>query len=95
MTREDAEARLTFGGFAVFGCPIKPQSGPALEILRGSSHELIMITGDAPLTACHVAREPTWKRARIFAGNARRSRPSTRRASGVTSTRSIRATRTG
>ena len=34
---------------------MKPQSAPALRILRESAHALVMITGDAALTACHVA----------------------------------------
>ena len=55
MTREDVESGLDFAGFAVFACPMKPQSEPALQILRESAHALVMITGDAALTACHVA----------------------------------------
>ena len=33
----------------------QPESEPALAELAGSSHALVMITGDAPLTACHAA----------------------------------------
>jgi cation-transporting ATPase 13A1 len=55
MTRADVESGLDFAGFAVFACPMKPQSAPALRILRESAHALVMITGDAALTACHVA----------------------------------------
>lgn len=33
----------------------QPESEPALAELAGSSHQLVMITGDAPLTACHAA----------------------------------------
>ena len=39
----------------VLGCPLKPESAPTLLHLRESSHALIMITGDAALTACHAA----------------------------------------
>ena len=47
-SREDIESRLDFEGFAVFHCPLKPESEPALPILKESSHQLVMITGDAP-----------------------------------------------
>eukprot|EP01025_Chloroclados_australasicus_P006477 TRINITY_DN12088_c0_g1_i1.p1 TRINITY_DN12088_c0_g1~~TRINITY_DN12088_c0_g1_i1.p1 ORF type:complete len:850 (-),score=59.08 TRINITY_DN12088_c0_g1_i1:220-2442(-) len=55
MSREDAESELDFGGFAVFQTPIKEQSEPALRMLKDSSHQLVMITGDAPLTAVFIA----------------------------------------
>ena len=54
--REAAESGLFFIGFAVFQCPIKSDSAPALLMLKKSSHRLVMITGDAPLTACNVAQ---------------------------------------
>ena len=55
LSREDVESGLTFGGFAVLQCPLKSESEPALRMLKESSHQLVMITGDAPLTACHAA----------------------------------------
>ncbi|KAL6770987.1 hypothetical protein ACKKBF_B33495 [Auxenochlorella protothecoides x Auxenochlorella symbiontica] len=55
LPRERAEAGLDFAGFAVFRSPLKPESEPTLGALRASGHQLVMITGDAPLTACHVA----------------------------------------
>ncbi|CAG9462154.1 unnamed protein product [Pedinophyceae sp. YPF-701] len=55
--RADAESGLEFCGFALFETPVKEGSAPALELLAASSQALVMITGDAPLTACHVARE--------------------------------------
>ena len=57
LSRAEAESGLTFVGFAVLGCPMRPESAPALRELADSGHDLVMITGDAPLTACHVARE--------------------------------------
>lgn len=55
--REILESKLDFAGFLVMECPMKPSSKVAMEILRASSHRLIMITGDNPLTACHVAAQ--------------------------------------
>ncbi|KAI8583860.1 hypothetical protein K450DRAFT_220303 [Umbelopsis ramanniana AG] len=57
LTREGIESGLTFAGFLVFTCPLKEDSREALKELNESSHRCIMITGDNPLTACHVARE--------------------------------------
>jgi magnesium-transporting ATPase (P-type) len=50
-----AEANLSFAGLAIFQAPLKPGSVPALKALAGSSHQLVMITGDTALTACHTA----------------------------------------
>lgn len=55
LPRDQVEAGLQFAGFAVLQCPLKPESEPALRHLRDSSHQLVMITGDAPLTAVHAA----------------------------------------
>ncbi|GLC43701.1 hypothetical protein PLESTB_000409700 [Pleodorina starrii] len=55
MPREAVESQLNFVGFAIFQCPLKPESEPALSALASSSHQLVMITGDAPLTACYAA----------------------------------------
>ncbi|EFJ41014.1 hypothetical protein VOLCADRAFT_107850 [Volvox carteri f. nagariensis] len=55
MPREAVESKLNFVGFAIFQCPLKPESEPALAALAASSHQLVMITGDAPLTACYAA----------------------------------------
>jgi manganese-transporting P-type ATPase len=55
--RDEAESNLVFAGFAIFRSPLKPDSEPSLRMLRASQHQLIMITGDAPLTACHTAAQ--------------------------------------
>ena len=34
LSREDIECGLTFGGFAVFHCPLKEDSEPALRMLK-------------------------------------------------------------
>lgn len=52
-----AESALRYAGLAVFEAPLKAGSEPALRMLRDSSHLLVMITGDAALTACYTARQ--------------------------------------
>ncbi|KAG0244727.1 hypothetical protein BGX31_008616 [Mortierella sp. GBA43] len=57
LTRDNVEAELVFAGFLVFHCPLKEDSVQALKMLNESSHRCVMITGDNPMTACHVARQ--------------------------------------
>ncbi|XP_077243371.1 phosphate deficiency response 2 [Tasmannia lanceolata] len=57
LDRDSVECGLIFAGFAVFNCPIRPDSATVLSELKGSSHDLVMITGDQALTACHVASQ--------------------------------------
>eukprot|EP00053_Salpingoeca_punica_P016289 m.153139 g.153139 ORF g.153139 m.153139 type:complete len:1178 (+) comp16932_c0_seq1:66-3599(+) len=57
ITREDAESDLIFLGLLIFRSPMKESSPKAVSVLRKSAHHLIIITGDSPMTACHVARE--------------------------------------
>ncbi|KAI1276786.1 hypothetical protein F5Y07DRAFT_364989 [Xylaria sp. FL0933] len=57
LKREKVEAELTFAGFLVLQCPLKDDAKQAVRMLNESSHRVIMITGDNPLTAVHVARE--------------------------------------
>ncbi|XP_011001240.1 PREDICTED: probable manganese-transporting ATPase PDR2 [Populus euphratica] len=57
LDRDVVETDLTFAGFAVFNCPIRADSAAVLSELKNSSHDLVMITGDQALTACHVASQ--------------------------------------
>ncbi|RCI12798.1 hypothetical protein L249_0728 [Ophiocordyceps polyrhachis-furcata BCC 54312] len=57
LKREKVECELTFAGFLVLHCPLKDDAKEAVQMLNESSHRVVMITGDNPLTAVHVARE--------------------------------------
>lgn len=57
LKREDVEKDLEFAGFLVLQCPLKDDALKAVRMLNESSHRVIMITGDNPLTAVHVARQ--------------------------------------
>lgn len=57
LKREDVESRLQFAGFLVLQCPLKSDAKSTVRMLNESSHRVVMITGDNPLTAVHVARE--------------------------------------
>ncbi|ORY07354.1 hypothetical protein K493DRAFT_310267 [Basidiobolus meristosporus CBS 931.73] len=57
VERDFIESELEFAGFLIFHCPLKPDSKKAVAMLNNSSHRVVMITGDNPLTACHVASE--------------------------------------
>lgn len=56
VDREDVELDLHFAGFIVFYCPLKPDAVKTIAMLNELSHRLVMITGDNPLTAVHVAK---------------------------------------
>ncbi|KAF3915613.1 hypothetical protein ABW21_db0208102 [Orbilia brochopaga] len=57
LTREDVESELIFAGFLVLHTPLKDDAKKTVRMLNESSHRVIMITGDNPLTAVHVAKE--------------------------------------
>ena len=55
--RDAVECKLTFAGFIVLDCPVKPDTKKVIKELRKSGHHTVMITGDAVLTAAEVARQ--------------------------------------
>jgi len=55
-SRSWVEADLSFGGFIAFTCKTRADSPVVIRALNESSHHVAMVTGDAALTALHVAR---------------------------------------
>lgn len=55
LDRVKAEKDLIFAGFVIFASPMKKGTEDTIAMLLQSTHRVIMITGDDPLTACHVA----------------------------------------
>jgi manganese-transporting P-type ATPase len=56
LERHEAEKNMIFGGFLSVSSPLKTDSMRTVKELQESNHRVIMITGDAPLTALAVAR---------------------------------------
>ena len=57
LTRNEIESNLKFVGFVIISCPLKSDSKAVIKEILNSAHHIAMITGDNPLTACHVANE--------------------------------------
>ncbi|CAK8999902.1 Endoplasmic reticulum transmembrane helix translocase (Complexed with DOR1 protein 1) (Endoplasmic reticulum P5A-ATPase) (Sensitivity to the P.farinosa killer toxin protein 1) [Durusdinium trenchii] len=56
LKRDEAEQDLEFAGFIAFECKTRGDSAMVIQSLREADHRVAMVTGDAPLTALHVAR---------------------------------------
>lgn len=69
MKRDEAESELTFCGFLISECPLKPDTKRVIKELKDSRHHVKMITGDNQLTAAYIGRELSFgpKDASLFA----------------------------
>jgi cation-transporting ATPase 13A1 len=57
IDRAHIESDLIFAGFLLFRCPIKHDSKTVIDELKQSGNNVVMITGDAMLTAVEVGRQ--------------------------------------
>jgi len=55
-SRDNVEQQLTFAGLLVMDSPLKADSARVIKELRGGNQNVVMVTGDAVLTAAEVAR---------------------------------------
>lgn len=55
--QESLEQGLTFAGFIVFNSQLKKGTRDTIVNLIRSTHRVMILTGDDPLTACHVGTE--------------------------------------
>jgi len=56
-TRSECESDLTFAGFIAFTCMVRKDTAVVLAKLKEGGMSVAMVTGDALLTAIHVAKE--------------------------------------
>jgi manganese-transporting P-type ATPase len=56
-SRAEAEAGLEFAGFVAFTCRVRKDTAAVIGQLVAGKHEVAMVTGDALLTAVHVAKQ--------------------------------------
>jgi Ca2+-transporting ATPase len=49
--------RFSFSGLLAFADPIRPETVRAVEECRSAGIRVVIVTGDYPATACHVARQ--------------------------------------
>jgi manganese-transporting P-type ATPase len=57
IDRQSVEVGLVFAGFLLLHSPIKHDSKAIVSELKDSGHDVVMITGDAVLTAVEVSRQ--------------------------------------
>jgi len=55
-SRDNVEQKLTFAGLLVMDSPLKADSARVIKELQGGNQNVVMVTGDAVLTAAEVAR---------------------------------------
>jgi cation-transporting ATPase 13A1 len=55
-TRDSVETKLTFAGLLIMDSPLKADSARVIKDLRAGNLNVVMVTGDAMLTAAEVAR---------------------------------------